>query len=84
MRYDISNIGEEIRKIQKENEKTQADFADNIGINIGTLSRWIRGLQFPNLMGILTICDVYDVKITDLIKPIPTPYKPKGRRYDQP
>ncbi len=84
MKYDISNIGETIHKIQKEHEVNQADFADKIGANISTVSKWIRGINNPPLWGLLAICDVYDVKITDLIKPIPTPYKPKGRRYDKP
>lgn len=80
MRYDISNIGEAIRRIQKQNEMSQADFADKIGVNPSTLSQWIRGVNDPPLWGLLAICEIYDVKITDLIRPLPTTYKPKGTR----
>ena len=80
MRYDISNIGEAIRKVQREHEMSQADFAEKIGANISTVSKWIRGENNPPLWGLLAICEIYDVKITDLIRPVPTPYKPKGTR----
>lgn len=73
MRYDISNIGEAIRKVQREHEMSQADFADKIGANISTVSKWIRGVNDPPLWGLLAICEVYDVKLTELVKPI----KPK-------
>lgn len=70
MRYDISNIGEAIRKVQRQHEMTQADFADKIGANISTVSKWIRGVNDPPLWGLLAICEVYDVKLTELVKPI--------------
>ena len=73
MRYDISNIGEAIRKVQRQHEMNQADFADKIGANISTVSKWIRGVNDPPLWGLLAICEVYDVKLTELVKPI----KPK-------
>ena len=73
MRYDISNIGEAIRKVQREHEMSQADFADKIGANISTVSKWIRGVNDPPLWGLLAICEVYDVKLTELVRPI----KPK-------
>ena len=73
MRYDISNIGERIRHVQRQHEVSQADFADKIGANISTVSEWIRGVNDPPLWGLLAICEVYDVKLTELVKPI----KPK-------
>lgn len=73
MRYDISNIGEAIRKVQREHEMSQADFADKIGANISTVSKWIRGINDPPLWGLLAICEQYDVKLTELVRPI----KPK-------
>lgn len=77
MRYDISEIGESIKAVQRRNETSQQAFADRIGFNISTVSKWIRGENMPSLLGLIVICDVYDVRITDLVKPIPTPYKPK-------
>lgn len=73
MRYDISNIGERIRHVQKQNEMSQADFADKIGFHLGTVNKWIRGINPPSLLGLAAICEVYDVKLTELVKPI----KPK-------
>ena len=73
MRYDISNIGERIRHVQKQNEMSQADFAEKIGVNFSTVSKWIRGINDPPLWGLLAICEVYDVKLTELVRPI----KPK-------
>lgn len=70
MRYDISNIGERIRHVQRQHEMNQADFANKIGANISTVSKWIRGVNDPPLWGLLAICDVYDVKLTELVKPI--------------
>lgn len=73
MRYDIVNVGEAIKRVQKRNEVSQADFADKIGVNISTVSKWIRGVNDPPLWGLLAICEAYDVKLTELVKPI----KPK-------
>lgn len=70
MKYDISNIGEAIRKVQKRNEMSQKDFAAKIGVNIGTVNKWIRGKNDPPLWGLLAICEVYDVKLTELVRPI--------------
>lgn len=70
MRYDISNIGERIRHVQKKHEMSQADFANKIGANISTVSKWIRGVNDPPLWGLLAICEVYDVKLTELVRPI--------------
>ena len=70
MRYDISNIGERIRHVQKQHEMSQADFADKIGANISTVSKWIRGKNDPPLWGLLAICEVYDVKLTELVRPL--------------
>ena len=75
MRYDISNIGEAIRKVQKQNEMNQADFADKSGANTSTVSKWIRGINDPPLWGLLAICEVYDVKLTELVRPVPSRYK---------
>lgn len=70
MRYDISNIGERIRRVQKRNEMSQADFAEKIGVNFSTVSKWIRGVNDPPLWGLLAICEAYDVKLTELVRPI--------------
>lgn len=75
MRYDISNIGERIRRVQKRNEMSQADFADKIGVNSSTVNKWIRGINDPPLWGLLAICEQYDVKLTELVKPVPPRYK---------
>lgn len=73
MRYDISNIGERIRHVQKQHEMSQADFAEKIGVNSSTVNKWIRGINDPPLWGLLAICEIYDVKLTELVRPI----KPK-------
>ena len=70
MRYDTTNIGERIKRVQKQNEMSQADFADKIGVNISTVSKWIRGKNDPPLWGLLAICEVYDVKLTELVRPL--------------
>ena len=65
MRYDISNIGERIRRVQKQNEMSQADFAEKIGVNSSTVNKWIRGVNDPPLWGLLAICEVYGTGQTD-------------------
>lgn len=70
MRYDIANVGEAIKRVQKRNEMSQADFADKIGVNSSTVNKWIRGANDPPLWGLLAICETYDVKLTELVRPI--------------
>lgn len=46
---------------------TQIEAAKRLGINKSTLQKWESGKNFPNAKKIALMCDIYNVKIDDLI-----------------
>lgn len=46
---------------------TQIEAAKRLGINKSTLQKWESGKCFPNAKKISLMCELYDVKIDDLI-----------------
>lgn len=69
MKYDISEIGQTIKSLY-DKKTSQAKFAEKIGVWDATVSKWVANKSVPTLMSLLVICDEYDMKITDFLKPI--------------
>ena len=59
------NIGETIKKLRKEKEITQEEFAELIGISSQSVSRWENNLCYPDIELIPVIADFFGVS-TDM------------------
>ena len=42
-------IGKFISKLRKEKQMTQGDLAEKMGVSINAVSKWERGLSFPDV-----------------------------------
>lgn len=60
------NIGEIIKKLRKEKEITQEEFAELIGISSQSVSRWENNLCYPDIELIPIIADFFGVS-TDML-----------------
>lgn len=68
--YTGKIIGENLRRILKENNMTQQSFADDYGLELRTVSRWINEEKLTNIMDIQALADYFDVSFTEFFRPI--------------
>ena len=60
-------IGKFIAKLRKDKNMTQGELAEKIGVSINAVSKWERGLNFPDVSLYKKICDELNVSIEELI-----------------
>ena len=60
-------IGKFISKLRKEKQMTQEDLAEKMGVSINAVSKWERGLSFPDVSLFKTLCSELDISIEELI-----------------
>lgn len=64
---DQKKIGEFLKSLRKEKEKTQEEIADLFGVSSRSVSRWENGNTLPDLSILVELADYYDVDIRELI-----------------
>ena len=62
-----NNFSENIRKIRKENNLSQEQLAEELGVSRQAISKWESGAAYPEMDKIITICKKYNVNIDDLL-----------------
>ena len=60
-------IGQLIKKIRKENNLTQKDFADKLGVTYQAVSKWENGKNIPDISILKQICDEYNLNIDEIL-----------------
>ena len=68
--YTGKITGENLRRILKENNMTQQSFADDYGLELRTVSRWINEEKLTNIMDIQALADYFDASFTEFFRPI--------------
>ena len=64
---DQKNIGKFIKKIRNENNLTQKDLADKLGVTYQAVSKWENGKNIPDLSIIKQLCDEFNIDIDELL-----------------
>ena len=64
---DQQKIGKLISKLRKEKKLTQEQFAEKMGVSINAVSKWERGLSFPDVSLLKKICTELGISIEELI-----------------
>ena len=59
------NIGETIKRLRKDREITQEEFAEMLGVSCQSVSRWEHNLCYPDIELIPTIASFFGIS-TDL------------------
>lgn len=60
-------IGSLIKKIRKENNLTQQDFARKYGVTYQAVSKWENGKNIPDIALLKEICSDYNIDINELL-----------------
>ena len=63
---DQEKFGNLIKKIRKDNNLTQKEFADKYNVTYQAVSKWENGKNMPDTLLIKKICDDFNLKIEDL------------------
>lgn len=64
---DQVRIGAFLKKLRKEKNLTQEQFAEHLGVSNRTVSRWETGSNMPDISLLVEIADFYEVSIPELI-----------------
>ena len=62
-----NNFSMNIKKIRKDNNLSQEDLADSLGVSRQAISKWESGVAYPEMDKIISICQKFDVNIDDLL-----------------
>lgn len=61
------NFSDNIKKIRKDNNLSQEEFADLLNVSRQSVSKWESGLAYPEMDKIVMICKKFNVNIDDLL-----------------
>ncbi len=64
---DQNKSGKFIAKLRKEKNMTQEQLAEKMGVSINAVSKWERGLSFPDISLYKNLCKELDINIEELI-----------------
>lgn len=64
---DQKKIGKFICSLRKEKQLTQEQLAEKLGVSINAVSKWERGLSFPDVSLYKDLCKELDINIEELI-----------------
>ena len=64
---DQEKIGNLIKKIRKENNLTQAELADKLGVTYQAVSKWENGKNIPDIAILKQISEEYNINIDDIL-----------------
>ena len=67
MFVDQNKIGEFIKKLRKDNQLTQREFALLFGVTYQAVSKWENGLNIPDIAILKEISDKFNVDINELL-----------------
>ena len=57
------NIGQKIKALRQENNLTQEDLAEALGVSFQAVSRWENGTTYPDITLLPIIASMFDVTI---------------------
>lgn len=63
-----STLGSFIRFLRKQNQMTQAQLADRVGVTDKAVSKWERDISYPDIVMFPKLADVFGVTVNDLLR----------------
>ncbi len=64
---DQDKIGKLIKKIRKDNNLTQAELAEKLGVTYQAVSKWENGKNIPDIAVLKQISDEFNINLDDLL-----------------
>ena len=60
-------MGKFIKKLREENNYTQKDIGDKLGISDNSVSKWERGINAPDIYYLQTLAELFQVTVKELL-----------------
>ena len=76
-------VGEIIKRLRKEREITQEEFAEVLGVSCQSVSRWEKGTCYPDMELVPTIAGFFGISVDKLLGVDETVEKQAVERYQQ-
>ena len=61
-------INESLKNIRLDNNLTQDDFAEKLGVTRQTVSSWENGRSYPDIENIVKISEIFNISLDDMLK----------------
>ena len=61
------NLSENLKKIRKDNNLSQEDLAEKLGVSRQSVSKWESGRAYPEMDKVLELCKLFNLNIDDLL-----------------
>ncbi len=71
------NLADNLKKLRKENNMSQEDLADKLGVSRQSVSKWESGQAYPEMDKVLQLCKLFNLNINDLLNENITEVKEK-------
>lgn len=60
-------LGNNLKRIRKENNLSQEQLADKIGVSRQAVSKWESGLAYPEMEKMVVLCQIFNLNIDELL-----------------
>lgn len=67
IQMDNEKFGKFIQKLRKENNMTQKQLGEKLNITDKAISKWERGLSFPDISMLNSLADTFHITVTELL-----------------
>ena len=61
------NLADNLKKIRKDNNLSQEQLAEKLGVSRQAVSKWESGVSYPEMDKVIQICNLFDLNINELI-----------------
>ena len=61
------NLADNLKKIRKENNLSQEQLAEKLGVSRQSVSKWESGQAYPEMDKMLQLCEMFNLNIDDLL-----------------
>ncbi len=62
-----NNFAENLKKVRKDNNLSQEQLAEELGVSRQAISKWESALAYPEMDKIIALCDKFNLNIDDLL-----------------
>lgn len=63
----LVNLANNLKKIRKDNDLSQEQLAEKLGVSRQAVSKWESNLAYPEMDKVLQICKMFEVDVDDLL-----------------
>ena len=61
------NLSDNLKRIRKENNLSQEQLADKLGVSRQSVSKWESGQAYPEMDKVLQLCQLFNLNIDELL-----------------